>query len=288
MSNSIVSLVRSNNHYQGVVDSLKNIKNELKSVLSSIESLLIKVNFVDTREELCTTPYESVKGFVDFISEFYDKKIIVAEAPSWGVNIDGFEKYGYYKISDRYPNIEFLNLKEDKSVSRKVGDITLPFSKIMLETPFIVSITRPKTHSSVLVALGIKNVLVGAINGGTNHRYKVHKGIHQKLFEIAGFLYPKLDIIDGFIGMEEKGPVLGKRKDSRWCLSSLDPLAADSLATYLMGFELEDVGYLTLLKEVSMGESFPGGKVKVIGEDPNKLLNPFKPHPAYKKIKAWR
>lgn len=158
----------------------------------------------------------------------------------------------------------------------------------MIESPFIVSMTSPKAHSSALVALGIKNVLVGAINGGTNHRYKVHKKIHQKLLKIAGFIFPQLVIIDGLIDMEGKGPVMGTKKEAGWCINSLDALTADSLATYQMEFNLEDVGYLTLLKESKNGEVFPGGEVEVIGEDPENLVNSFRPHPAFKKIRQWR
>jgi len=87
------SLVKSHNHYEGVSDCLDNLKEEIKKTISNMSSLVIKVNFVDTRYELTTTPFQAVKGFIDFITPFYDSDIVIAEAPSWGVKIDAFEKY---------------------------------------------------------------------------------------------------------------------------------------------------------------------------------------------------
>jgi uncharacterized protein (DUF362 family) len=285
---SKISLVRSKDHETGVQACLKNIENELKEALSKLSSLLIKVNFVDTRKELACTPFQAVKSFVDFITVFYKKEIIIAEAPTWGVKIDGFQKYGYYELVDMYPQITFLNLRDDESISKLVNNLSLPFSKKMLKSPFIVSITRPKTHSSVGITLGIKNVLVGAINGGWKSRLKVHKRIHQNLLDISEFIYPNLVVIDGFIGMEGRGPLMGTEKKAGWCISSLDPLAADSLATYLMGHDIEDIGYLYLMGEAKKGAIFSKDEINIIGENPETLITPFKPHNAFKKIRQWR
>ena len=287
-----VSLVKSNNHYRGVNECLKNLKDEIKKSVSNISSLIIKVNFVDTRVELATTPFQAVKSFIDFILSFYDGDIIIAEAPSWGVKIDAFEKYGYTKLAEQHPQITLLNLREDESVIKKIkspqGELTIPLSKTLLEAPFLVSITRPKTHSSVIVTLGIKNVLVGAINGGIQYRYKIHKGIHQNLVQLSDFIYPDLGVIDGTIGMENRGAVAGIQKKAGWCISSLDPLAADTLATYLMGNDIEDIGYLYLMGEAKKGAVFPKDDIVIIGENPKTLINPFKPHNAFKKLRQWR
>ena len=44
-------------------------------------------------------------------------------------------------------------------------------------------------------------------------------------------------MIDGFRAMEGNGPCNGTPVDARLALASLDPLAMDTLATKLMGFD---------------------------------------------------
>ena len=159
----------------------------------------------------------------------------------------------------------------------------------MLEAPFLASITRPKTHCTVVMTAGIKNVLVGAIHKYSMRR-KIHRGkfIHYILASIADMVYPDVVVTDGTTGMESGGPVRGKEIKSGWTLSSFDALAADSLAVHLMGFEVNDIGYLSLLKEKGSGLCYPNGEIEIIGENPKDLVTPFKPHRNFKKMKIWR
>ena len=87
--------------------------------------------------------------------------------------------------------------------------------------------------------------------------------------------------------MEGRGPLIGTEKKAGWCIASLDSLAADSLALYLMGHNIEDIGYLYLMSEAQRGSTFPKDNIEIIGNDPKELINPFQPHPAYNRIKKW-
>jgi uncharacterized protein (DUF362 family) len=257
---------------------------------------VIKINLVITRTprysdgvELATTPFQAVKSFTDFISPFYDGNIIIAESATWGKTKEGLEMYGFTELAEKNPQIRLLDLKEDattvKTIRYTEGALTLPFSKTMLEAPFLVSIARPKTHCSVVATAGIKNVLVGAINGRWKDRLKIHKGnlIHDIMASIADVTYPDLTIVDATVGMEGNGPIRGTEIKSGWTLASLDALAADSLATHLMGFDADDVPYLKLLKDKGVGFFYPNNKIEIVGENPKDLITPFKPHRSFKK-----
>jgi uncharacterized protein (DUF362 family) len=289
-----VSLVKSGGHFKGVQNSLSLLKKDLKKALSKMSSLVIKVNFVDTRVELATTPLKAVEGFIDFILPFFKGEIIIAEGATWGVKIDAFQKYGFTKLAKKNPQVKILDLREDELVEKKIkypeGEVVLPFSKTVLEAPFLVSITRPKTHTIVIVTLGIKNVLVGVVQG-YRMRLKIHKGkfIHNIMTTIAKDAYPDLVILDGTVGMEGDGPVKkGTKIKAGWALASLDALAADSLATYLMGFDVNDIGYLNLLKEKGLGLLYPNKKIQILGEEPKKLITPFRPPKTFEKRKKWK
>jgi uncharacterized protein (DUF362 family) len=211
-----------------------------------------------------------------------------------GKTKEGFEMYGFTELAEESPQIRLLDLKEDAAIVKMIkypeGTLMLPFSKTLLESPFLVSIARPKTHCSVVATAGIKNVLVGAINGGWKERLKIHKGnlIHDIMASIADVSYPDLVIIDGTVGMEANGPIRGTEIKSGWALASLDALAADSLATHLMGFGVDDVPYLKLLKEKNFGLFYPNDKIEIMGENPKDLITPFKPHRNFKKQKKTK
>ena len=126
----------------------------------------------------------------------------------------------------------------EKRVPHSGGELTLLLSKTMVEAPFIVSVARPKTHCSVGVTLGIKNVTVGAIHGYSTRR-KIHgESIHETIAALSAHVYPDFVVLDGTSGMEGGGPIRGTKINAGWTLASFDALAVDSLATYLMGFDI--------------------------------------------------
>jgi uncharacterized protein (DUF362 family) len=201
--------------------------------------------------------------------------------------------FGFMELARRNGRIELLDLKDDESVIKKIvypeGELELPFAKTMLGAPFLVSVVRPKTHCSVGVTAGIKNVLVGAICK-YSMRKKIHRGIHIHgiMASIADVVYPHFTIVDGTVGMQEGGPVRGKEIRAGWSVSSFDALAADSLATFLMGFDIHDIGYLNLIRDKNKGSMYPDDEIEIIGEEPESLVTPFKPHRNFNKVKLWR
>jgi len=297
---SKVSLVKSKDHFKGVQKSLEPINDDIKESLSKISPLVIKINLIITRTprysdgvELATTPFQAVKSFIDFISPFYKGEIIITEEAAWGDTKEGFQMYGFTKLAEQNPQVRLLDLRNDEPITKKIkypeGELTLPLSKTMVEAPFLISIARPKTHCTVVLTAGIKNVLVGAIQGYRMRR-KIHRGkfIHSIMTSIADFAYPDLVIIDGTIGMEGGGPVRGTETKAGWAVASLDALAADSLVTYLMGFDIDDVGYLNMLREKEFGVLYPNDEIEILGERPERLVTPFKPHRTFKKQMRWR
>ena len=293
---SKISLVKSENHFEGVQQSLEQLRTDVEKTLSEISSLVIKINLVITRTprysngvELATTPFQAVKSFIDFISPFYKGEIIIAERATWGKTKEGFQMYGFAELAEENSQVSLLDLKEDEVIVKTVeypgGKLKLPLSKTMVNAPFLVSIARPKTHCSVVASAGIKNVLVGAINGSWKERLQIHKGefIHNIMARLADFVYPDLVIVDGTSGMEGNGPIRGTEIKAGWTLASFDALAADSLATHLMGFDVDDVTYLTMFKEKEFGLFYPNNEIEIVGDKPKDLIAPFKPHRRFKR-----
>jgi len=292
---SKVSLIKSSQSYQGTLKVLEPLKENIKRKIENLDHIVVKINFVTTLNELATTPVEAVHGFIDFVKPFYHGKIIIAEEATIDQTEKGFEKFGFEKLAEENSQVELSNSSQSKSQKVKItfpkGEITLPLATIYTQSPFVVSIVRPKTHDTVVVTLSIKNLLVGAIqNKLFGNQGKIHQGkyIHQILTKIADYIYPHLSIIDGVIGMEGDGPTNGQPIKAGWLVASLDPLLADSLATYLMGFKIEDIGYLNLLRQENKGFLFLKDKIKTIGPNPEDLITPFRPHRTFTEQRQWR
>jgi len=331
---SKVSLVKSNQSYQGTLAVLKPFRADLQKKLQNIPQVVIKINFVNAKKKLAVSPVTAVKGFIDFIKPFFKGKIIIAEQASIGNTKKGFLKHGFKDLADHDSQVEVFDVAFDKAEQITIkyphGKLNLPLAKIYTCSPFvphqrklcgsrskmncgsvfsvrdenqtlkrprsldrgvfIVSITRAKTHNAVVVTLGIKNLLVGAIQGNLDVRGKIHQGmdIHWIMKEIARYAYPHFVVIDGTLGMEGCGPGSGKPKKANFLAAGFDALAVDSLVTFLMGFDIKDVGYLNLLRQAGFGKLYPQDKISIIGPNPKKLVVPFKPHPTFKSQRHWR
>jgi hypothetical protein len=130
------------------------------------------------------------------------------------------------------------------------------------------------------------------INRRTIHSDKLamHQGypaIHLNLYKLAHVVRPHLSVIDGTVGMEGNGPIAGTAVDLGVVIASTDFLAADSLAAHVMGFNLEEIGYLYYCYLDGMGAGLPS-EMEVRGDDPEEGVHPFKPHQTYREQLKWR
>lgn len=278
MSN--ISLVKSNQSYHGALKVLKPYQKELAEKIKDLPQIVIKINFVTVRKELATTPFATVKAFIDFIKPFYTGKIIIAEEATIGETEEGFAKYGFASLAENNPQVEVFNSAKDKVKEVKIeyphGELILPLARIYTDSPFVVSICRAKTHDTVVATLAVKNLLVGAIQGS---RSMIHQGkdIHWILAAIAEDVYPDFALIDSVIGMEGNGPINGTPIKAGWLVASFDALAADTLAAQIMGFNIKDIGYLNLLAKKGFGKVSP----------PPPFTTPFQPHRSFEEQKNW-
>lgn len=287
---SSVSLVKSKDSYDGVLAALKPLEKSVKKALKGKKRPLIKVNFVSTHEPLAATPVEAVQATLDFLQPLYSGKIMIVEGATLGSTPEGWRNFDYLPLKRKY-KVKLVDLNHDRTRPVKLLDrqgrpFSIPLCQTVEKSDFVISICRPKTHDTVVVTLTLKNLLVGSIL----RRGLIHQGkmIHQNLLRLAKIIKPDLAILDGTFGMEGNGPVSGEAITAGWALASLDWLTADSLAAWLMGFNLKDIGYLFLAHQKKLGQAYPGRNVKVIGEKPAKLRKKFRPHKTYSSQINWR
>lgn len=93
---------------------------------------------------------------------------------------------------------------------------------------------------------------------------------------------PDLCILDGFIGMEGDGPILGNEVKLNIAMCSEDGVAVDSLASKIMGFD--NIPYLKICQEKGIGvENVDGIQILNYGfENFKDLIQKVKPHYLFK------
>ena len=304
-SRSPVSFTTGTERRQMLYEVMKPFQNEIKAGLKK-KQLIIKPNMVVTNTALCATHPDALRALLEFIKPMYKGQIIIAESSSSVNSSDGFKNYGYLDLAKEF-DLKFVDINASSTGTPVyILDRNLHLDKIqasnILTNPdnYVISISRLKTHNTVVMTGAIKNLAMaaplnpGSVNGASPISYKrnMHSGgprfLHYNIFLMTPNVKPDFAIIDGLEGMEGNGPISGTPVDHRIAMASFDPVAMDSMAARLMGIPLEDVGYLNYLAAAGIG-NIDREKIDIIGGlDPNKSVITYKLAANIKSQLEWK
>lgn len=133
---------------------------------------------------------------------------------------------------------------ENRSNRSTLGSLYLP--EALLEADLVVSVAKMKTHHWTGVTLSMKNlfgVMPGSVYGWPKNVLH-HAGIINSILDINATVQPAFAIVDGIIGMEGDGPIMGTPVNSGLVVMGRNPVAVDSTCARLMGVDPEKIGYL--------------------------------------------
>ncbi len=256
---------------------LEPFKKEVAAAIGK-KRVIVKPNNVHIDRPLCATHADNLEGILEFLKAIGKKEVSIAESPSGGSALEGFANYGYDRVAAMY-GAKLLDLDKEGFETLYCADETdlrprrCRVSKLLLDpNSFVISAAKFKTHMLVGVTLSLKNIVVGAAikdpgvgtregpaPGGKSDKPMIHgggpRGINYNLFTLASRLHPHLAVVDGYEGMEGQGPASGTPVAHKVCVASLDWLAADRVATELMGVDFSKIGYLTYCAQAgTMGQ----------------------------------
>lgn len=280
-----VALVKGKNRYQNIKRVLGLLRDELVPKVTTLKTCVIKPNLVSTTNKLAATNVEGIMAILDFLRLVFRGRILIAENAALGQTFAGFDNFGYLDLPKKY-NVSLIDLSQDEFLPFEIYNIygrkiKIGIAKTILESDFRISITPAKTHDEVIVTLSIKNMVMGSIN----NRPLVHQGprmTNLNLATLAKIIHPHFSIIDGTVGMEGNGPSEGTAINSNFAVASLDPVAADTVATRLMGFNPQDIGYL-YFSGIPKEED-----IEIVGEKLEKCIIPFTPHRSLTRQLKWK
>ena len=286
-----VALVKGENRYDNVKKALEIIKEDIHNGIEGKKSILLKPNLVSPYNQLSATHIDTIRAILDFIGNFTDQQIIIGEGSAYDT-LTAFKNYKYDQLQGTY-NVKLIDLNNDNyreilAFDKNFNPISFEVSQTVLDSDYIISAAMPKTHDNVIVTMSIKNMVVGSLVHG--NKRKVHQGypaMNLNLYKLSKYVWPKLSVIDGFTAMEGNGPESGEQVDMKIAIASGDPLAADTIGAYIMGFDPDEIGYLHYLKTTGFGEGNLG-RIEVIGENVDNIRRKFKPHSSYRAQRQWK
>jgi uncharacterized protein (DUF362 family) len=193
-----------------------------------------------------------VRGAIEAFKSMGASEVLIAEGP--GLYRDTYlvlEGSGISSIlvEDR---IQFVDLNYDEWFSTpnlgratNLNSLTLPAT--LKEVDWIVSMPKLKTHHWAGVTLSMKNlfgVMPGMFYGWPKNVLHV-QGIDQSILDINATVKPHFAIVDGIVGMEGDGPIMGKPKNAGVIVMGRNLPAVDATCCRVMGINPSKVRYLS-------------------------------------------
>lgn len=245
MERSRIAIIKGERGHEPVFKALDSI--DYKSTLIGHKKVLIKVNFitVKTWNTGATTDPIVVEALIKKLKNL-PIQIFVVESDATMTNADkAFEATGMKEMCERH-GVECLNLRRIKDRVKidlfngeALQSITVP--RIVAEFA-IISVAKLKTHRSTRVTLGMKNMF-GLLPDKLKAKYHA-KGISKVIVDINTALKPVFTVIDGFVGMEGRGPSGGEPVKMDVIIAGKDLVATDATAARVMGFEPKEIAHI--------------------------------------------
>ncbi len=243
-----VAIVKCKTYKQSEVD--KAVKKVLK--LAEIEfpkrkKVLIKPNLVvcNAKNPIAVLTNPSIVEAVCKILKKNNCKIYIGESSFMNTD-DAFKKSGIERIAKKYGKM--IIFEQDKLVKIKNSKAKILknfyISKTVKDVDLIINIPKLKTHQLTKYTGAIKN-LYGCIPGGM--KQKLHKKasgekkFSKLLVDIYQSIKPEINIMDGVIGMEGKGPTSGKPKKAGYILASKNAVSLDVVSSKLIGYKPKQI-----------------------------------------------
>ena len=215
--------------------------------------ILIKPNLVEPHaghRHINTHP-ELVRAAVELFRRMDAAEVAVAEGA--GHRRDSLlvlEASGFADViaEDRIPFYD-LNREPVQRVANRGGFSSMNalfLPRRVLEADVLISLAKMKTHHWAGVTLAMKNlfgIMPGCVYGWPKN--VLHQvGIQRAILDINTTMRPHLSIVDGIIGMEGDGPIMGTPVRSNVLVMGRNATAVDATCARVMGIDPYKIPYL--------------------------------------------
>lgn len=299
-----VALVKGENRRKNIYAALVSIDDQILPTLKRKKSVVIKPNCVSDSFQLAASHVDALNGILDYLEPRFRGPVVIAES-SAGDSLQAFEHFKYNQlVSERKSQkLSLVDLNRDGKyevisvIDNDLHPVPVRLAAALVDpNAFVISAAMLKTHNAVVATLSTKNMLLGAPlhspeARGWSDKRKYHFSVrhtHYNMLLTAQKLQPYwgLAVIDGFEGMEGKGPAWGTPVQSQIAIASTDLIAADRVGLETMGVNPEWVGYLRYCAQFGLGQ-YDLAKISVVGPSIASVAKKYQLHPDIEKELKW-
>jgi uncharacterized protein (DUF362 family) len=216
-------------------------------------SVLLKPNLVEPYRDAphVNTNPAVVRAAAEVFRRWGARDVFVAEGPGHCRDAQlVLDQSGLGSVLDE-SRLEFVDLNHDDvrfvpNVFRATSLSELALPATLKRADLIVSLPKMKTHHWAGVTLSLKNffgVMPGVVYGWPKNVLH-HAGIGPSILDIAAAVRPHLAIVDGIIGMEGDGPIMGTPRNAGVLVMGTNLPAVDATCSRLMQINPWKIGYL--------------------------------------------
>ncbi|HEY4695811.1 MAG TPA: DUF362 domain-containing protein [Candidatus Hydromicrobium sp.] len=251
-----------------------------KKFLNSNSKIVIKPNLLlpVPPERAITTHPLFIEAVIENIIDINgnSKNILIADSfgPATPYNRTGMEKvYSATGILDvaKKTGCRLNYSAEYECLSNKKGRILkrIEVIKPIINADVIINLPKFKTHNLTVISGAIKNmfgIVPGFTKVGYHLRFDDFENFSGMLLDIASFIKPTLNIMDGIWGIEGKGPGRsGTPRNVGLILASNDPISMDIVMSKIMNIDKGLNPFIEVLKKWKI-ESYTDSNIEVLGE----------------------
>jgi uncharacterized protein (DUF362 family) len=244
------------------------------------KKVLLKPNFVEAHPDRPINTHPSViAGVAHACLRLGAAEVIVGEA-------SGHRRDPWFSVLN--PSLRSILDKRVKCLDLNHGDAVMTvnrggltglphfyLAKPVAEADVLISLPKMKTHHYAGVTLCLKN-LFGVLPGiyyGWPKNVLHFNGIERSILDLARTVKVHYGIVEGVIGMEGDGPIMGTAKPVGVLVLSPSPLAADATSARIMGFDPRKIPYLFLAGRFLSG--LRQEDIMLRGESPRRFATQF-------------
>ena len=212
----------------------------------------------------CTSPLVC-QAVADMVRELGARPVI-AESSARGADTEAaLRVMGYEEL--RQQGYEVVDLKKDRTVRVKIIDgrvlEEITTFGLVTQVDAIISVPVMKTHDQGQATLALKN-LKGLVTDAEKRRIHL-EGMFEGAVDLVSYFKPIFAVVDGLIGQEGMGPLMGLPVGLGLVLAGRDLVAVDATASRIMGFEAEEVPITKAAAERGLG-TMDEAQIEVVGE----------------------
>jgi uncharacterized protein (DUF362 family) len=217
------------------------------------KSVLLKPNLVEPNHEAphINTHPALVRAAAEVFRSWGAREVFVAEGQGHCRDTDWVLDESGLGSALRDDRIAFVDLNHDEVFRtpnrlRFTAMTHLALPATLRRAEILVSMPKMKTHHWVGVTLAMKN-LFGVMPGiayGWPKNVLHQAGIPGSIVDINAAVRPHLAIVDGIVGMEGDGPIMGTPRASGVVVMGRNLPAVDATAARLMGINPWRIPYL--------------------------------------------